>query len=228
MTNRILALDKDIWTVESSHKLLGINFGGRMTVIRLISGDLILHSPVFFENSLMNELNEIGVVKYIVAPNKFHHMHIGEYISRYPEAEVWCAPGLPKKRKDISLSSELTDEIPQKWIGEFECEFFQGIPSLNEVVFFHPSSRTVIFTDLLFNFADQQFLGAKIFTWLDGVYGKADIPRLIKWFMLRDRKIARESIKKILSWDFDRVSLTHKDMVLTGGKEIVAKAFESI
>jgi len=228
VTRRVKPLDNDIWTVESSHEFLGIDFAGRMTVIRLTSGDLILHSPVVFGNSLMEELNELGIVKYIVAPNKFHHMHVREYISHYPEAEVWCALGLPQKRKEISFSGELNAEVPQKWIGEIECVFFQGIPFLNEVVFYHPKSKTVLFTDIIFNFADQSTLGIKIFAWLDGISGKADLPRLIRWFMLKDKEKAKSSAQEILSWDFDRVSLTHKDIIETGGKEVVRRAFKSI
>ncbi|GJM16190.1 MAG: hypothetical protein DHS20C13_15170 [Thermodesulfobacteriota bacterium] len=225
---RIQLLDNNIWTVGSTHKFLGIDFGGRMTVIRLKSGNLILHSPVIFESILVEELNEIGIVKYIVAPNKFHHLHIDEYISCYPEAEVWCAPGLSKKRKDISFHAELRDESPPEWVGEIETVFVEGIPFFNEIVFYHPKSQTVIFTDLIFNYNTYKSIGIKFFAWLEGIYRRPDVSRLIKWFMIRDKNATRKSLKKILAWDFDRVSLTHKDIIESGGKEIVAKAFESI
>lgn len=199
-----------------------------MTIIRLDSGDLVLHSPVLLDNILIDELNEIGAVKYIVAPNKFHHIHMGEYLSNYPEAEVWAAPGLSKKRGDINFHGELGAVTPSQWGGEIECRLFEGVPFLNEVVFYHPASRTAIFTDLIFNFSDDENVGVKIFAWLDGVYGRADVPRLIRWFMLRDKEKAKDSAQKILSWDFDRVSLAHKDIIETGGKVIVSRAFESI
>lgn len=221
-------IDADIWTVESSHNFLGIDFGGRMTVIRLNSGDLILHSPVVMNQQVKNELNDIGNVKYIVAPNKFHHMHLEQCISLFPDADVLCALGLPQKRKDIVFASELKDEIPEEWVGEIETVFVKGIPFFNEVVFHHLKSKTVLFTDLIFNFESQQSLGVKIFAWLDGIYGEPDVSRLVKWFMLRDKDATRESLKQILSWDFDRVSVTHRDIIETGGKEIVTKAFMKI
>jgi hypothetical protein len=43
--------------------------------------------------------------------------------------------------------------------------------------------------------------------------------------MIRDRKAARESVAKILGWDFDRVIVTHGNVVESGGHEKVARAF---
>lgn len=224
----IKLLDYDLWTVESSHHFLGIDFGGRMTIIRLNSGNLILHSPVNFGEDIKAELNEIGHIKYIVAPNKFHHMYIEQCAAHFPDAEVLCAPGLSEKRKDLVFTSDLDNRCPQEWTGEVETLLVEGIPFFNEIVFYHPKSRTVIFTDLVFNFETQTSLGVKIFAWLDGIYGQPDVSRLVKWFMIRDKNATRESLNKILSWDFDRVSMTHKDIIETGGKKIVGRAFRNI
>lgn len=71
MTLLLKPLNTNIWTVSTQHKALGLNFGGRMTVIRLNSGNLILHSPVKLEDELKSELNELGAVKYIVAQINF-------------------------------------------------------------------------------------------------------------------------------------------------------------
>jgi len=228
MSARIISISDDIWTVESSHKILGIDVGGRMTVIRLKSGDLILHSPVTIDNDLKNELNEIGNVKYIVAPNKFHHLHLDQCITQFPIANVLCAPGLTEKRKDIIFTSELGDQTPLEWSGEIETVFVKGIPFFNEIVFYHPKSKTIIFTDLLFHYESHNSIGIKVFAWLEGIYEYPDISRLVKWFMIRDKEATRDSLRKILSWDFDRVSVTHKDIIEKGGKEIVAKAFQRI
>jgi len=228
VSSKLTSIDNDIWTVESSHRFLGIDFGARMTVIRLSSGDLILHSPVFIDGSLKEELNKIGSVKYIVAPNKFHHIHVKKCVAAFPEAKVYGAPGLSSKRRDINFDGELGENVPKKWAGEVDYLLFQGAPIQNEIVFFHQKSKTLIFTDLIFNFENQDSIGVKIFAWLDGIYLKPDMPRVIRWFMLKDRDKAKKSVEKILSWDFNRVSLAHKDIIENGGKEKVRKAFSSI
>lgn len=215
-----------LWTVSGSQKLLGIELGGRMTVIRLSSGDLILHSPVAITHEIRSSLNEIGVVKYIVAPNKFHHLHIGSYITCYPEALLYAARGLSEKRQDIDIHGVLPDDAPSEWNGEVELLLVEGIPVFNEVVFYHPGSKSVVFTDLIFNYRDDLSLGTKIFAWLDGVYGKPGVSLLIRKFMIRDREKLRNSVNEILLWDFDRVLVPHKDIIESGGKAHVENAFE--
>ncbi len=227
MANLLQSIDENIWTIGSEQKFLGVDFGSRMTVIRLSSGDLFLHSPIKINQELASELEALGEVKYLIAPNKYHHLHITDYTSRYPKAEVWGAPGLVKKRRDINFTGEFGDSTEPKWPGEIEYVFFEGVPFTNEVVFYHPQSRTVIFTDLIFNVGTDESLGVKLYAWLDGVKDAPDMPRILR-FMVRDREAARESVNKILSWDFDRVSCTHRNIIQSGGKEIVSKAFGKI
>lgn len=54
------------------------------------------------------------------------------------------------------------------------------------------------------------------------------MPRAIRWFILKYRDKAQKSVEKILSWDFERISLAHKDIVESSAKEIVSKAFLSV
>ena len=42
---------------------------------------------------------------------------------------------------------------------------------------------------------------------------------------IRDRRAARASVDKILQWDFDRIIVTHGDVLETGGHERFAAAF---
>ena len=126
-------------------------------------------------------------------------MHISNYISQYPEAKVLGAPGLSKKLPRIIFDAELEDQYPVEWAGDIEYLLVWGIPMQNEVVFFHPHSRTVIFTDLILNCEDQYSIGIKILAWLDGIYGKQEIPRVVRWNMLTDNNATRKSFKQILS-----------------------------
>jgi hypothetical protein len=43
--------------------------------------------------------------------------------------------------------------------------------------------------------------------------------------MIRDRVAARESVARILRWDFDRVIVTHGDVLESGGPAKFAEAF---
>src|SRR5438876_6457443 len=56
---------------------LPLPFSTRMTVVRLQSGDLFLHSPIAFDAKLAEELQAMGTVRHLVSPNQFHYAHIG-------------------------------------------------------------------------------------------------------------------------------------------------------
>lgn len=94
---------------------------------------------------------------------------------------------------------------------------------LNEVVFFHRASRSAIFTDLVMN-VSADFKGGRPYYGLVGARGHFGPHRLLR-MMIRDRKAARASVAKILEWEFDRVIVTHGDVVESGGHAKFAQAF---
>lgn len=62
-------IDNNIWVGEQPLKYLGLNVGTRMTLIRLATGELIVISPIQVDNTTINQLNALGDVSYIIAPN---------------------------------------------------------------------------------------------------------------------------------------------------------------
>lgn len=214
----------DLWIATRPLKLVVGEIGARMTVIRLAGGGLFLHSPVRLDAQTRSALDALGAVRAVVAPSQVHHLFVGDYIAAYPEARVFAAPGLPAKRKDLAFHAVLDDEAPAEWRGQIEQHLFGGAPRMNEVVFFHPSSRTLILTDLAFNVPAGRTDGARLFYWLSGAAGRFGPHRLVR-FLIRDRKAARQSVDRILEWDFDRVVVSHGDVLETGGRAAFAAAF---
>jgi hypothetical protein len=87
-------LDQDLWVATRPLPLWVGDVGTRMTVIRLRSGDLFLHSPVSLDPALRDELDRTGRVRWVVGPSKVHHFFLGDYVRAWPEAELCGAPGL--------------------------------------------------------------------------------------------------------------------------------------
>ena len=224
MTACLRQLAPDLWVAERSFKNGPFDVGTRMTVIRLRGGGLFLHSPVELDRDLRAALGELGEVKAVVAPNRHHHLFVADYPAGYPDARLYAAPGLPEKRQDLKFAAELSDEAPDAWSSDLEQHFFRGAPFLNEVVFFHPASRTVVFTDLVFNKPRAQTLASRLLFALMGASHHFGPHRLTRLF-LRDHAAARASLERILRWDFDRVTVTHGDVLEHGGREAVRAAF---
>ncbi len=217
-------LAPDLWVTERPLRFLLLEIGTRMTVIRLRDGSLFLHSPVRLDSALRKQLDALGPVRFAVAPNRFHHLFIGEYAGAYPEARLYAAPGLETKRRDVAFDGVLGDEPPPEWAGQIDQVPFRGLPLANEVEFFHRASRTLIATDIVFNIReDSPALTRLGFRTMRG-YGRFG-PTLVERLLIRDRRAARASLDAILGWDFDRVILAHGHVVESGGREAFRRGY---
>lgn len=222
--NPLRPLANDIWVAERPQTFYGLPVGTRMTVIRLSGGRLLLHSPVALDSELRAALDALGRVSYAVAPNRVHHLYAGEVAKAYPEARLWVGPGLERKRPDLAFVAVLGDEPPEEWRDEVWQTFFRGRPYENEVVFLHRASRTLILCDLAFNFGPGAAAPTRLLMKLLRSYGRFGPSKLDPW-LIRDRDAARQSLERILAWDFDRVVVAHGDVLESGGREALREGY---
>jgi hypothetical protein len=195
-----------------------------MTVVRLTGERLLLHSPVALDLELRAQLDSVGRVCFAVAPNRVHHLYAGEVAKVYPGARLWIAPGLERKRPDLVFEAVLTDEAPAEWREEVDQVFFRGRPYENEVAFLHRATRTLILCDLAFNFGPTAAAPTRLLMKLLRSYGRL-APSKLDPLLIRDRRAARESLERILQWDFHRVIVAHGDVLERGGKEILRDGY---
>ncbi len=119
----------------------------------------------------------------------------------------------------------LGDEAPAEWAGQVDQVFFRGRPYENEVVFLHRASRTLILCDLAFNFGPQRRRTDALSDAADcGATATSVRPRWIP-LLIRDRRAARESLERILAWDFDRVVVAHGDVLESGGHDALREGY---
>jgi hypothetical protein len=228
--NALRELAPGLWTADGQADvgipkfLQRYDFSTRMTVIGLADGGLFLHSPVRLSDGLRAELREIGTVRAIVAPNKAHHLFVGDYVAEYPKARLYGALGLPNKRKDLAFFGLLGDEPRPEWKGQIEQRMIRGAPMLNEVAFFHPATRTLVLTDLVFNLPEGDVWGVPIVCKLMGASGNFGPHRFVRW-AIRDKAAARKSMGFVVRWEFDRIIMAHGEIVETGGREMLRDAF---
>ncbi len=213
----------DIWVFDRPLSLFGLKIGTRMTVIRLEDGSLFLHSAVELDEATRAELKELGTVRFVVAPNKVHHFFIGAYREAYPEARLIAAPGLPEKRKEIAFDEELGPEPPTAWAGQIDQELFGGAPYVNETLFYHRRSKTLLATDLFMNHVDTDSLVTRLWLRTMGLHKGFASSRLIKT-ITRDREAARASRDRILAWDVERVTVTHGVVLQRSGNRMLRQA----
>jgi hypothetical protein len=217
-------LDSNLWVADSRLRFLGLDVGARMTVVRLPGPKLLLHSPIAATAELVREVTALGPVAYLVAPNRLHHLFVGEWKEACPDAAIYVAPGLDTKRADLPVAGVLTDEPEAGWEGAVDQVLLRGFPFANEVVFFHRPSATLIATDLAFNIGSSSPPLTRFAFRLAGTYERLS-PTLLERLLVRDRVAFRQSLVRILEWPFERVVVAHGDVSESGGREELVRGY---
>jgi hypothetical protein len=223
---RIRQLHRDLVAVDHPLRLPGgIELGTRCCVIRLSGGGVLVHSPGPLDDEVRRAIDSLGPVRALVAPNLLHHLFLRENVRAYPQARVFGAPGLREKLRDVRIDDELGNEPPDLWAADLGQIAVGGAPSLNEVVFLHRASRTLLCLDLCFNVRSSASAVTRLFMRVNGAYGRFGPSRIFRFAVLKDRRAMRASIDRILDWDFERVTVAHGEILESGGRDALRIGF---
>ncbi len=211
--------------VERPFRFMGVEIGTRATVVTLASGDLLVHSPVRFGEDLRAALAPLGPVRHLVAPCRMHHLALADWARAYPEASLHDVPGLAKKRPDLAFATVLDDVAPAAWAGQLAQRLLLGAPRYNEVAFLHPASGTLVLTDALFGWGPEHPPLTRLTARVFGAYGRWARPHNTLFGEIVRPEALRESMEKVLAWDFDRIVISHGRIVETRGREVLRHAY---
>lgn len=76
----------------------------RMTVVRLPTGQLLIHNAIHLKSEDYRKLDALGEVNWILAPDAFHGSDAHHYERRYPPAKFYVSQGAAR---EVARSSEI-------------------------------------------------------------------------------------------------------------------------
>jgi len=218
-----------VWLVDGPNvRDMGVIFTTRMTVVKLASGTLWIDSPVPVTFDTLKRITELGPVTYLVAATPRHFWRLEGWHTLFPDAQLWSSriTLLTLRKRPLPLTGVLGDQPPQAWADDFDQLIFKGNPLLDEVIFFHRDSGTVILDDLIQIHAPVK---GKLFrnalVKLGGVAAPHGGVALDMRLSFTNRRLARQSLEKLLSWDFDKLIIAHGPCVEKQAKALVERAF---
>ena len=215
-----------LWHATHAFKANGLPITTRMTVVRLPENKLLIHSPIPMPpgSGVLRQVQALGSVAFIVAPNKMHHLFLGPCAAAFPDAVVCGPQGLANKRPDLAARlHELPPGNLPAWLPDLEHLAFQGIPAGNESVWFHRPSATLIVTDLLQWMAGDLPWPTRAYATLTGVRRRLAVPWTVR-ALVRDRAAAARGAEQLLRWPFTRVVMAHNQVVETDAHAQVERA----
>ena len=151
--------DTNIWIVNGPVvNFYGFDYPTRMVVIKIRDAEdessscAWLWSPIEYSKQLETEIIQTvgGPIKHIVSPNKIHWLYMKSWQEQYPNAIYYGSPGLQERgiAKDLRFDTVLSNETPKSYSNDIKQIIFES-GLLDEVIFFHIPTRTVIFCDLI-------------------------------------------------------------------------------
>lgn len=235
--NTLKPVAPELWIVDGPivHMAapLGMSapFPTRMTLARLPDGGLWCHSPIEPDAGLFEAIDALGPVRHLLSPNKLHYAHIAAWKRRYPEAIAWASPGVRERaasqRIEVAFDAELADVPPAAWAGTLDQLRFKGSRAIEEVVFLHRPSATLVLADLIENFeADRLDTPMRWIARFGGVLapdGKTPLDMRLTY--LGHRAEARACFERMLAWQPQRIILAHGRCFMHDGEAELRRAF---
>ena len=235
--NTLKPVVPDIWIADGPEARMATPFGGgmpfptRMTVVRLRDGGVWCHSPIAPDENLFREIDALGPVRHLVSPNLLHYASIAVWKRRYPNATAWATPGVRERAAaqhvEVAFDADLADAPPDAWADDLDQMRFRGSRVIEEFVFFHRASATLVLADLIENFErDRLARGMRWLAWLGGVLdpdGKA--PLDLRMTFTGRRRVARACFEGIMAWHPQRVILAHGRWYPENGEAELRRAF---
>jgi hypothetical protein len=205
-------------------KMLGADLRRNVTVIRLRSGKLVIHSTGPFSPEDVAKIRELGDPGWILDGILRHDTFAHEGRAAFPGIPYLAPEGFSK---EVRFPTIPIIPVPPQWNGELLALELHGAPIARDIAMLHVPSRTLILTELLFNFGSGESAWTKLLLVAAvGTHHHPGMSRPVKWGV-KDKAAFEQSLSTILSWDFDRVIVGHGDVIETGGKEKVREGLKA-
>ena len=194
---------------------MGLILPVRMTAIRLPNGELLLHSPTRFSAGLRSELERLGRIRHLVAPNIAHWTFLKNWQDACPDATTWAAPGLRERaqvrRSRVRLDHDLGETAPSEWGGALELVMVPGGLGFREIALFHRPTRTLMLTDLVLNLEASKVPAVlRPLARLLGILAPDGMaPAYLRALIKLRRQAATQAASKLLNLEPERVIFAH-------------------
>jgi hypothetical protein len=219
----------NIWIADGPNvRDMGFIFSTRMTIVKLSDGCLWVESPVPVSFEMLNQIVALGPIQYLVAATPRHVWRLEQWHGLFPAAQLWVARPtlLTLEKAHLSYTGIIGDEPPQAWANDLDQHLFKGNPLSSEVFFFHEKARTLMLDDLLqIHTTTPGKPFRNLLIKLEGVLSPYGGVGLDIRLAFTNRHLARQSLEKVLGWDFDKLIIAHGPCIAKDAKPFVERAF---
>ena len=195
-------LEDNLWRIEGD--LPNGNGTRVMTIAKTKDGRLLIHNAIALEEDLMKEIEAFGDPAWIVVPNGFHRLDSKVFKQRYPKAKILAPSGAKKKVEQVVPVDGTYDESIDDDVKLSHLNGLKGAEGIALVR--HGGRTTLVFNDCVNNLPKLSGL----FGFLLAPTGMPAVPRITRWFMMKDRAAFRRHLEELAATDgLARIIVSH-------------------
>jgi hypothetical protein len=213
-----------IWATERPVWFGGVCIRARTTIVRLAGGALWIHSPGPPTDQVCAALEALGEVRWIMVPNRYHHLQAPATAARYPKAVVVGPKSAEARNPKVRVAMSADDPAYLEATPELTPIQLKGVPFLDETVFFHAASGTLIAADLVMNAGPRDHWTWRFAARLLGRYGKVRTPPDVQKNTRASAEVAG-SIAQLCALPLQRILVAHADPVTDRPAQQLAEAW---
>jgi hypothetical protein len=204
-----------IWLVRGN---LSYPLHRNMVIIRLATGELVLHSVIAMEEAGLEALEALGTPAYSIVPSVLHVMDAPFYKARYPAMKQLApADAMEEIGRTVALDGAVEDVLPSLGFrlhrvpGSKVAEFVYEFPM--------PGGGRAVMANDVFGSAhaadDSRLLGWLIVSHIAVPGHHLGIPRIYRWRFITDVDAVRSFAGSLAAIpDLRLITVSHGDPVL--------------
>lgn len=200
-------LAPDVWRVQG--ELANMPLLRVMTIARMSDGRLVIHNGIALEDAAMSEIEAFGEPAFLIVPNGYHRLDAPAYRERYPNIQVLCPSGARKKVAQVVPVSGSYRDFPAD--AKVELREVDGVGQAEGVMLVHSDDgTTLVINDLVFNMPHVPGFTGFIFRHLTQSSGGPRVTRIVRWFIMKDRRAVRAELERLADIpDLRRIIVSH-------------------
>ena len=213
-----------IWSLERPVWFSGARLRARTTVVRLDDGSLLLHTPAPPTDALAQELRALGPVRWLVVPNRWHHLGAPAAAAHFPEASLVGPASALDRNPRLKLDLDLHEGKFGELVPELELLPLAGVPFWDETVLYHRPTQTLLGADIVCSAGRNDHFSWRLGARMTGCYERVRVPPDARK-KVEDKAGAARSLRAMLDRPAQRLIIGHGDIIDDGWREQLANAW---
>lgn len=216
-------ISENLWFLSYPLRILGIDIRRNVSVIRLPSGKLVIHSTAPFSAEDVDGIQALGEPGWLVEPMLDHDTFSEAGNQAFPDLPFLAPAGFGER---VPFEVHPLTPPPVEWLPELVVIPIEGVPGFSEHAFFHAPSGTLIVCDLLFHFPEVRSLWAKLL--LLPTLGPHPAPAFSWRFKsaIKDHHAFRNSLEALLALPIQRIIPGHGEILDSDAKVRAKRVFQ--